>query len=79
MPEALAAVTVPSLSKAGRSLPIASSVVPCLRIFVGVDDDVALAALDRDRRDLVLELAGLLRRFGLVLRGDGELVLLLRG
>src|SRR6266702_2856294 len=30
MPEALAAVTVPSLAKAGRSLPTASMVVPCL-------------------------------------------------
>ena len=30
MPDALAAVTVPSLAKAGRSLPILSSVVPCL-------------------------------------------------
>ena len=49
------------------------------RIFVGVDDDVALAGLDRDRHDLVLEPAGLLRGLGLVLRGDGELVLLLRG
>ena len=79
MPEALAAVTVPSLSKAGRSLAIASSVVPCLGIFVGVDHDVALAGLDRDRRDLVLEVAGLLRGLGLVLRGDREFVLLRAG
>src|SRR5208282_6634946 len=34
------------------------------------------AALDRYRHDLILELAGLLRRLGLVLRGDGERVLL---
>src|SRR5215468_6331839 len=46
------------------------------RIFVGVDDDVALAGLDGDRDDLVLELAGLLRGLGLLLRLDRELVLL---
>ncbi len=46
------------------------------RIFIVADDDVALAGLDGDRDDLVLELAGLLRGFGLVLRGDRELVLL---
>ena len=45
-------------------------------VLVLVDHDFALAGLDRDRRDLVLELAGLLSCFGLVLRGDGELVLL---
>src|SRR6478735_5093847 len=45
-------------------------------IFVGADDDVALAGLDRDWNDLVRELAGLLRSLGLVLRGNGELVLL---
>ena len=74
-PDALAAVTVPSLSNAGRSFCIASSVAPCANIFVAVDDGVALAALDGDGDDLVLELAGLLRGFGLVLRGDRELVL----
>ena len=46
------------------------------RIFVGVDDHVALAGLDRHRHDLVLEFSRLLRRLGLVLRGDRELVLL---
>ena len=79
MPDALPAVTVPSFSNAGRSLAIASSGHAVPRILVGIDDDVALAALDRDRDDLVLEPAGLLRGFGLVLRGDSELVLLLRG
>ena len=49
------------------------------RIFVIGDDDVALAGLDGDRDDLVLELAGLLRGLGLVLRGDRELVLLRAG
>ena len=50
-----------------------------LRIFVGVDHRVALAGLDGDRRDLVLELAGLHRRLGLVLRLHRELVLHLAG
>ena len=50
MPEALPAVTVPSLAKAGRSFASASTVVPCFGILVGVDDGVALAAGDRDRR-----------------------------
>jgi hypothetical protein len=44
-----------------------------------IDDHVALAGLDGDRDDLVLELAGLAGGLGLVLRGDGELVLLLAG
>ena len=42
-----------------------------------VDDDVALAGRDGERHDLVLEPAGLLRRLGLVLRGERESVLLL--
>src|SRR5690606_3316560 len=46
-------------------------------ILVLIDDRVALAAGDRHRRDLVLEPAGLPGRLGLVLRGDGETVLLL--
>ena len=79
MPEALAAVTVPSLSKAGPQLGDRLERGAVLGIFVGVDDDVALAGLHRDRRDLVLELAGLLRGLGLVLRGDRELVLLRAG
>ena len=44
-------------------------------VLVLVDDDVALAALDGEGDDLVVEPAGLLRRLGLVLAGDGELVL----
>src|SRR5580700_3131354 len=47
-----------------------------LGIYVGIDHDIAFAALDRHRRDLVLELAGLLRGFGFVLRLDREFVLL---
>ena len=41
------------------------------------NDRLALARLDDDGDDLVLELAGLLGGLGLVLRGDGEAVLLL--
>jgi hypothetical protein len=48
-------------------------------ILVLIDDDVAFSARDRDRHDLVLEPAGLLSRLGLVLRRDGESVLLLAG
>jgi hypothetical protein len=79
MPEALAAVTEPSLVKAGRSFCIASMVAPWRMYSSAVDHDVALAGLDRDRRDLVGELAGLLRGLGLVLGGDGELVLHVAG
>ena len=76
-PAALPAVTVPSLEKAGRSFVIASIVAPSADVLVLVDHDVALAGLDREGRDLVLEPAGLLRRLGLVLAGERELVLLL--
>ena len=48
-------------------------------ILVIADDRIALAALDGDRDDLVLELARLLRGAGLLLAGGGELVLLLAG
>ncbi len=48
-------------------------------MLVAVDDDLALARRDLDRNDLVLEAPRLLRRLGLVLRGDGELILLLAG
>ena len=44
--------------------------------FVLIDGHVALFAGDHVRDDLVLELAGLLRGLGLVLRGDREGVLL---
>jgi hypothetical protein len=49
------------------------------RIFIVGHDDVALAGLDGDGNDLVLELAGLLRRLGLVLRVNRELILLRAG
>ena len=48
-----------------------------LGIFVRIDDNVAFATLDGHWRDFVLELAGLLRRLGLVLRRDCKFVLLL--
>ena len=44
-------------------------------IFILIDDGIALAGLDGKGHDLVLELAGLLRRLGLVLAGHGEFVL----
>ena len=46
-------------------------------VLVLVDHGVALAALDGDGSDLAVELAGLLRRFRLVLRADGEAILVL--
>ena len=48
-------------------------------VLVLVDNGVALLALDGDGDDLVLELAGLLRGLGLVLRGKRELVLVVTG
>src|SRR5436190_16547074 len=48
-------------------------------MLVGVDDGLAAPGRDLDRHDLVLEAAGLLRRFGLGLRPDGKAVLLLAG
>ena len=67
------------LVEGGRSLAMPSSVAPARIYSSRIDDDVALAALDREGDDLVLEAAGLLRGLGLVLRGDGERVLLVAG
>ena len=67
-PDALPAVTVPSLLNAGRSLASVSAVVPALMYSSCVDHHVALAGLDRHRHDLVLEPARRLRRRRLVLR-----------
>lgn len=53
-----------------------SSVAPW-RIYVPIDDDVALGGLDDERNDLVGETPGLLGRLRLVLRGKRELILLL--
>lgn len=44
-------------------------------MFVSIDDDICLAALDRESHDLICKTAGALRGFGLVLRCDSELVL----
>src|SRR4029078_5379508 len=49
------------------------------RILVVADDDIALAGLDGDGRDLFLEPAGLLGGLGLVLRMNREFVLLRTG
>ena len=68
MPEALPAVTVPSLVNAGRSLAIVSSAGVVADVLVVAHHRVALAALDRHRHDLVLEPPGLLRRARLLLR-----------
>jgi hypothetical protein len=76
MPEALPAVTEPSLAKAGRSLR------RCRAWRRGgythrLRRPLALAALDDGHRgDLVLEFAGLLGGLRLVLGSDGEFVLL---
>ena len=80
MPEALPAVTVPSLAKAGRSFAIASSVAPCLRIFVGIDHDVALAASSPSPATISsLNLPAFCAASALFCDFDRELVLLLRG
>ena len=47
--------------------------------FIGVDDDVALAALDRDRRDFVLEPAAIDRCLGAAQRRQREIVHVLAG
>ena len=53
----------------GRAqLPTMSSVMPCLGYSSASTTMSPLRGLDRDRRDLVLEPAGLHRRLGLVLR-----------
>jgi hypothetical protein len=77
--ERVAAVTLPSLAKAGRSFATVSSVAPWRMYSSWSTDGVALAALDGEGDDLVGELPGLLRGLGLVLGGHGELVLLLAG
>ena len=48
-------------------------------IFVGIDHRLTLAGLDRHGGDFILELAGLAGGLGLVLRGDGETVLVVAG
>ncbi len=77
MPDALAAVTVPSLSKAGRSFCTEFERRARTDVFVLVDDRIAFPALDDHRHDLIPEFASLLRGFRLVLGGHREGVLLL--
>jgi hypothetical protein len=79
MPEALAAVTDPSFSNAGLQLGHALERGAVADILVVLHHHVALAGLDGHGCDLVLEAARLLGRLGLVLRGDGEPVLLVAG
>ena len=63
----------------GAAWPIASSVAPA-RMYSSWSTTMSpLRAGTVNGDDLVLEPAGLLRRLGLVLRGDGELVLLVAG
>ena len=50
-----------------------------LRVLIGVDDGIALAALDGHRHDFIGELTGFLRGFGFLLRAQGERVLLVTG
>ncbi len=57
MPEALPAVTDPSLANAGFSAASFSAVLSGARMLVGVDDDRALLLLHFDRHDLRLEAA----------------------
>src|SRR5216683_2857647 len=67
------------LGEGGAQLTDAVERGAVLGKFIGVDDDVALARLDDDGRDLVLEPPGLLGRFRPVLRADREFILLLTG
>ena len=77
MPDALPAVTVPSLEKAGFSFAMESSVAPARIYSSSLTMMSPLAGGDGEGNDLFLEPPGFLRRLGLVLRGDGEAVLLL--
>ena len=78
IPDALPAVTVPSFLKAGRGGEGFGGGAGA-DILVLVDHGVALAALNRDGSDLVLEAALIPGRLGLVLGGGRELVLFLAG
>ena len=78
-PDALPAVTVPSLLNAGRSPASDSAVVPYLMNSSASKTRRALLGNDLERHDLVLEFARLLRGFRLLLRGGREFVLLARG
>ena len=78
--EAEPAVMVPSLANAGRSLASAlDGGVAAHALVVAEHDRVALALRDRDRGDLVVEDAVLLRGGRALVRAGGERVLLLAG
>ena len=76
MPEALPAVTVPALSKAGRR-PASASALVFLFMNSSVSNIIGSPLLLRngDRDDLVLELARVLRGDGLLLAGQRQRVL----
>jgi hypothetical protein len=76
IPDALPAVTVPSLMKAGFILASVSIVVARLDVLVGIEDDIALAGFHYDRHDLRLEATLGDGRGGTALRLDGQRVLL---
>ena len=48
-------------------------------VFVLIDDSLAFAGFDRVGDDLIREFASFLRGLGLVLRSDGEFILLVAG
>ncbi len=75
-PEALPAVTRAGLVERRAQAGERVGGDALLDELVGVELRRALLGDDVDRDDLVLELAGLLRGLGLLLRGGGELVLL---
>ena len=65
MPDALPAVTVPfSLMKTARSLAMPSAIDVAAHVLVGVEHHRPLLALELDRQDLALEVAGRDRRRG---------------
>ena len=52
---------------------------PMADVFVLIDDSLAFAGFDRVGDDLIREFASFLRGLGLVLRSDGEFILLVAG
>ena len=79
MPDALPAVTVPfSLMNTAFSLRHAFHRRVGAHVLVGVEHHRALLALELDRQDLALEVAGGDRRGGALVALDGERVLLRR-
>ena len=75
MPLALPAVTLPSLSKAGRSPDSDFGRGPGARMLVGVDGHRLLARLDRDATISSRKRPAAIGRLSLLLRGRGERIL----